>query len=46
VRVEVRRRRRHMFDRVDFGRMAERQVALQILTSFVDDAEVEVTRTE
>jgi len=46
VRVEVRRRRRHMFDRVDFSRMAERQLALQILTSFVNDAEVEITRVE
>ncbi len=42
VRVEVRRRRSHMFDHVDFARMADRQLALRILTSLVDDAAVAV----
>lgn len=46
VRVEVRRRRSRMFDHVDFARMADRQLALRVLTSFVDDAEVAIVPLE
>jgi hypothetical protein len=40
VRVEVGRRRSRMFDHVDFARMADRQLALRVLTSLVDDVAV------
>ena len=46
VRVEVQRRRSHMFDHVDFARMADRQLALRILTSLVDDVAVAIVPLE
>jgi len=42
LRVEVRRHLARMFDGVDFGRMPERAIALQILKALVDHTDVAI----
>ncbi len=46
AQVEVRRHLGRMFDGVDFMRMADRAIALQILKALVDHVDVEIVRLD